>query len=1221
MDAKNGKIKILDESDLPQPPKIEQPKKTIKKTVKKPLTGLGLSNSVLVDMFKKINQIIESKIQSIDKNKVKAQVVEIFKKGINVENFKKAKELIESYVKGGNVKQQEEAQQDILDFDVRYAKQPVATLRNLLEEHSRSLNKDIPNIKKLKKQELIDELRRLKFDPNNLPPIVKREENILKRYSTKPFNNEEQQEFMRMGPYRVHDPLKSKAPYINPKTQREETTELQPHQKKFISKWILGNFQGAIVYHGVGTGKTISAVVAAHYYLSVYPKHKVIVVSPPALVYNFIAGLLQYGMNIRDNRFSFYTYDKFIKVVDKIVNDKTLIIVDEAHNLRTQIIAQEFEDKQGKEIITVSQNKRGFYTLRACKKCHKALLLTGTPFVNKLYDIENLISMVDKKNPLTQNNFAEITTSMDGQGKDYFKYRISHFENPKESEFFPKAITRFVPLVMKEEDETYKETEKAKNPFYVNTRKLTEQIDALKVDYVINTIKKSKGKSIIYTTFIDSSLQLYINALSKENISYGVISGKEDKQKKEDARVAYNKGEIQVLLISAAGTAGVDTIATARIFIVEPSWNEGSIEQAAARAIRFKSHYHLPKDEQKVEVLRLLVCKPNDVALVEDINKAIKSGKPLDYSDIMLKIRKADAEAKELSKGIFDEQGNLDMKKVRKLPAELKQKAFKGTKFSRYDVDNALSDIFKDLPAVDVRLCIMSLAKQQVIDDFVKIIDENVPSIEDFKSPLEEKVQKALDDNEPAEFIVKLQQEELNKQYNTVISAMDSPDSTLNKRLKKIQELARKQTEKISTVKRYQEFFTPDKIVKEMLKFSSLLKKSFTKLYCLEPTAGSGNLVRGLLEKFNNVHINMVEIQEKNRELLKSLVDMAPDLLNLEEEGDFLRYINNRVYNFIIMNPPYHLYKKYNPNLDRDYYDMDFVKKAFLMLDAGGELIALVRKENREKQQYADWLKTKKHSILDLIDQQWAASEEKGELSAISSINLSIIKITRTEEDTINEMNEDITKNMNPVQELEAKIQEKLDLPVSKVAEIVKEIQKDSKKEEVQDVEFLMKKEAPKALEDAGDIFDFDFKKPEKAPEIPNLDFLTEKPAPRRGRRTEEDSKRQEEDFKKRVEKEAQELEDSIKDIKNTIEKEKQKLDDSRKEYSKKYITTDGRKKLPYFILASEQEKKEAIAKQDKEMQVYREKMKKSEQFIKDFEERLQEQERQLESKKKFLSK
>ncbi len=60
----------------------------------------------------------------------------------------------------------------------------------------------------------------------------------------------------------------------------------------------------------------------------------------------------------------------------------------------------------------------------------------------------------------------------------------------------------------------------------------------------------------------------------------------------------YNSKSVKVLIITKAGTERIDTIALKAIFIYEGrSWNEALVEQGIARAIRYKSHFHSPKEE------------------------------------------------------------------------------------------------------------------------------------------------------------------------------------------------------------------------------------------------------------------------------------------------------------------------------------------------------------------------------------------------------------------------------------------------------------------------------------------------------------------------------------------------------------------------------------------------------------------------------------------------
>ena len=142
------------------------------------------------------------------------------------------------------------------------------------------------------------------------------------------------------------------------------------------------------------------------------------------------------------------------------------------------------------------------------------------------------------------------------------------------------------------------DSDKALTSFYNGTRQYSDTLGGKKIDYIINRIlnPKTTGQFIIYATFITNGLNKLKKALSSNNITFTTISGAESSDKKEDAKQKYNSAEVQVLLISKAGTEGVDTIATEAIFIFEGSqWNEPLVEQAIARAVRYRSHYHLPK--------------------------------------------------------------------------------------------------------------------------------------------------------------------------------------------------------------------------------------------------------------------------------------------------------------------------------------------------------------------------------------------------------------------------------------------------------------------------------------------------------------------------------------------------------------------------------------------------------------------------------------------------
>ena len=113
-------------------------------------------------------------------------------------------------------------------------------------------------------------------------------------------------------------------------------------------------------------------------------------------------------------------------------------------------------------------------------------------------------------------------------------------------------------------------------------------------------------------------------------------------------------------------------------------------------------------------------------------------------------------------------------------------------------------------------------------------------------------------------------------------------------------------------------------------------------LQVLEPTAGYGAIVKGIMNVVNkdnetlNVSVDMVEFDKENRVELPKLIELAPDVLSISVENNFLRYASATQYDYVFSNPPFHLRNTTNDIYTRDIYDMDFVKRAYCMLKPGG---------------------------------------------------------------------------------------------------------------------------------------------------------------------------------------------------------------------------------------------------------------------------------------------
>lgn len=80
------------------------------------------------------------------------------------------------------------------------------------------------------------------------------------------------------------------------------------------------------------------------------------------------------------------------------------------------------------------------------------------------------------------------------------------------------------------------------------------------------------------------------------------------------------------------------------------------------------------------------------------------------------------------------------------------------------------------------------------------------------------------------------------------------------------------------------------------------------------------------------------------------------------------------------MNPPFHL-KKQLTGYDRDYWDIDFVQRAYGMLKKGGEIIAIVSLNlSHGLNRYKEWINKYVQVIEEYENYQWDPFKKKPKL-------------------------------------------------------------------------------------------------------------------------------------------------------------------------------------------------------------------------------------------------
>jgi SNF2 family DNA or RNA helicase len=163
--------------------------------------------------------------------------------------------------------------------------------------------------------------------------------------------------------------------------------KLKKHQEFVVKYMKKKDPRGIILFHGLGSGKTISSIAISELY-----NKKVLVISPASMRTQWNNELKKMNVNLK--KYQIISYEGFFNKI-KYTSNKSLnnyiVIVDEAHRIRSP---------SGKISILI---------VKLLQTAFKVILLTGTPMVNGPYDMSSLLNAVKGENilPILENEFNE----------------------------------------------------------------------------------------------------------------------------------------------------------------------------------------------------------------------------------------------------------------------------------------------------------------------------------------------------------------------------------------------------------------------------------------------------------------------------------------------------------------------------------------------------------------------------------------------------------------------------------------------------------------------------------------------------------------------------------------------------------------------------------------------------------------------------------------------
>jgi SNF2 family DNA or RNA helicase len=438
--------------------------------------------------------------------------------------------------------------------------------------------------------------------------------------------------------------------YLEKIAKKQPKEDLQPHQNDALDH--LDKEKGVVLHHSLGSGKTKTFLKAVQRYQEENPKKRALVIAPASLVTNVDKELQKHHITIDKNRLDVMSYEKAVNEAHHLrKNHYAIAVADEAHRLRNTNTKRVKElrdiisgaDHRLLATATGNYNKLSDISALVNIAANDNVLPEDSKKMEDKYTKDETIKPSFKNRLLGAKPEVVKTLDRKKELRDILQQYVSFYDSkddPKARDHFPEKHEKFVDVEMSPEQLRYYKYAEGKIPFLLRMKirhnmpldkKEKSNLNAFstgvrqvsnghrhlvadgKAEYspkiqkavasLQDGLKLDKNfKALVYSNYLDAGLKDYSRKLNELKIPHALYDGSLSRKEKDDLVKAYNSGKTKVLLISSAGSEGLDSKGTKRVQVLEPHFNKAKVDQVVGRAVRFGSHDHLPKEERKVEV-------------------------------------------------------------------------------------------------------------------------------------------------------------------------------------------------------------------------------------------------------------------------------------------------------------------------------------------------------------------------------------------------------------------------------------------------------------------------------------------------------------------------------------------------------------------------------------------------------------------------------------------
>ena len=365
-------------------------------------------------------------------------------------------------------------------------------------------------------------------------------------------------------------------------------------------------------WSGAGAGKTIGAILAGRY---VGAKNTLIITFNSTIGEEDTRGWTQevrdcfadskiytkIGKHITfDNRYNNYlilNYETFQQkgsanyVIDLLERNKfDYVILDEVQSVKQTFVGNENQSKR-REVIFGLIGK-----VRELNPDYYLMPMSATPVINNLVEAKSLVELIEFTDLDDVDTRANIPNCI-----ELFRRLTNCGIRHKNIEDNILKNNEFT-LVDVEANHLFNEVELIASDDFLGKDRLVLEA---KLEAIKPYINSSKGKTIIYTYYVDGIDDFVYNYLTNLGYKVGMYTGGTSKRSREESLSEFISGKYDILLGSKPISTGVNKLqyVSDRIIILSLPWTDAEMEQLTHRINRKGSYF----TEEGIDVIIPLV--------------------------------------------------------------------------------------------------------------------------------------------------------------------------------------------------------------------------------------------------------------------------------------------------------------------------------------------------------------------------------------------------------------------------------------------------------------------------------------------------------------------------------------------------------------------------------------------------------------------------------------